>query len=239
MCQVPASGARTFTLSRVAELRPTPVGATHTPVGRWGGNGSVPRKSMQKLAPPHRGQVPKIILVSPGTKPATGRALSEQVPTFEENNHHISYRAGLAQNLRRGPAQSPIPFRAKLRPTEPPFLESTRMCKRARATRALREAAAEHLSPAAPNPDFRSPTFAPFLFALSFGESTEPPSSGRSLPVRPRFAPPPTSPFFPPCPAAGPGRGEWRSQKPLRRRLCPFHAVAGLRDRDASSARCE
>lgn len=197
LCQVSASGVRIFTLPGVAELRSTRVGATHThahttwALGREGDS-----------APPHRGQVPKIILASPGT----GRALWEPVPTFEA----ITARAIAHDSLRtseKGP-QSPIPFCAKLRPTEPPFLESTRMCKRARATRASGEAAAERLPPpAAPNPDFRSPTFAPFLFAPLFGERTEAPASGRRLPARARLPPPPTSHSFPPCPAAGPGRG--------------------------------
>lgn len=64
----------------------------------------------------------------------------------------------------------------------------------------------------------------------------------RRLPARARLPPPPTSHSFPPCPAAGPGRGVGggrRSQQPLRRRLFAFHAVAGLKGsgRDLSAVR--
>ena len=50
----------------------------------------------------------------------------------------------------------------------PPFLEGARMCRSARATCAYWEkASVEYLLPlAVQDTDFRSPTFAPFSFAL-------------------------------------------------------------------------
>lgn len=167
---------------------------THTPVGHWGGKGTAPR--------PVEVRSPRLYSRAQALAARSGSQ-------FLRLRQTITARAIAHDSLRtseKGP-QSPVPFCAKLRPTEPPFLESTRMCKRARATRASGEAAAERLPPpAAPNPDFRSPTFAPFLFAPLFGERTEAPASGRRLPARARLPPPPTSHSFPPCPAAGPGR---------------------------------
>lgn len=156
---------------------------THTPVGHWGGKGTAPRPiEVRSLRLYSRAQA------------LAARSGSQ----FLRLRQTITARAIAHDSLRtseKGP-QSPVPFCAKLRPTEPPFLESTRMCKRARATRASGEAAAERLPPpAAPNPDFRSPTFAPFPFAPLFGERTGAPASG---PCAPSAAP--HQSFFPALP---------------------------------------
>lgn len=198
---------------------------THTPVGHWGGKGTAPRPiEVRSLRLYSRAQA------------LAARSGSQ----FLRLRQTITARAIAHDSLRTSEKspQSPIPFCAKLRPTEPPFLESTRMCKRARATRASGEAAAERLPPpAAPNPDFRSPTFAPFLFAPLFGERTEAPASG---PCAPSAAP--HQSFFPALPRGWAGARSWggrRSQQPLRRRLFAFHAVAGLKGsgRDLSAVR--
>lgn len=107
------------------------------------------------------------------------------------------------------------------------------MCRSARATCAYWEkASVEYLLPlAVQDTDFRSPTFAPFSFALSLGERAATAPSVCSLPARSRF-----STLFPVLPRGAArqglclGRGEAGSAVPSspreRRRSGPFHAVA-------------